>query len=67
MVAWVGNVGVRKLTPTYAGWNKLPDWMTETQKKNKVGNLIGELRRGYKIANQGSDARPAWALVKKHG
>lgn len=45
-------------------WNKLPDWMDDKQRKIKVGNLVAELRRAHKIANQGSDTRPSWALVK---
>ncbi|MFO1264571.1 MAG: putative DNA binding domain-containing protein [Rhodoferax sp.] len=45
-------------------WNKLPDWMNEKQRKTKVGNLLAELRRANKIANQGSDTRPVWALVQ---
>ena len=45
-------------------WNKLPDWMDDKQRKTKVGNLVAELRRANKIANQGSDTRPSWALVK---
>jgi ATP-dependent DNA helicase RecG len=44
-------------------WNKLPDWMDDKQRRNKVGNLIGELRRREKILNKGSYARPCWALV----
>jgi ATP-dependent DNA helicase RecG len=44
-------------------WNKLPDWMDDKQRKIKVGNLIAELRRAGRIVNQGSDTRPAWALV----
>lgn len=44
-------------------WNKLPDWMDDKQRKNKVGNLIGELRRTSRIINRGSDAQPSWALV----
>jgi len=46
-------------------WNKLPDWMSDHQRKIKVGNLIAELRRQGMIANQGSDTRPAWALVSR--
>jgi ATP-dependent DNA helicase RecG len=45
-------------------WNKLPDWMDDRQRKVKVGNLMAELRRANKIANKGSDTRPAWSLVK---
>ena len=44
-------------------WNKLPDWMDDKQRKNKVGNLISELRRNNKMTNRGSDAQPSWALV----
>ncbi len=44
-------------------WNKLPDWMDDKQRRIKVGNLIAELRRKQVIVNQGSDTRPAWALV----
>lgn len=44
-------------------WNKLPEWMTEDQRKYKVGNLISELRRKNKIVNKGSDAQPSWALL----
>lgn len=44
-------------------WNKLPEWMTEKQRKIKVSNLIGELRRSGKIVNKGSDTKPSWALI----
>lgn len=44
-------------------WNKLPDWMDDKQRKIKVGNLIGELRRKGTIANSGSDTRPSWSLI----
>ena len=33
-------------------WNKLPEWMTDKQKKVKVNNLLSELRRIQKIENQ---------------
>jgi ATP-dependent DNA helicase RecG len=45
-------------------WNKLPDWMDDNQRKNKVTNLIAECRRSGKIANHGSDSQPKWVLVK---
>jgi ATP-dependent DNA helicase RecG len=38
--------------------------MDDKQRKVKVGNLVAELRRANKIANKGSDTRPAWSLVK---
>lgn len=44
-------------------WNKLPEWMTEKQRKIKVANLISELRRENKIINKGSYAQPSWAIV----
>ena len=46
-------------------WNKLPDWMADKQKKIKIGNLIGELRRKNRIVNRGSDTQPSWALVNE--
>ena len=45
-------------------WNKLPDWMNDSQKKNKVGNLLGELKRLEKIRNTGSMKNPSWVLAK---
>lgn len=44
-------------------WNKLPEWMDDKQRKTKVGNLIGELRRSGRIANGGSDTQPSWSLI----
>ena len=43
-------------------WNKLPEWMTEDQKKNKVMNLITELRSQNKITNKGTDKNSDWTL-----
>jgi ATP-dependent DNA helicase RecG len=45
-------------------WNKLPDWMDDNQRKNKVTNLITECRQSGKIVNHGSDARSKWVLLK---
>lgn len=45
-------------------WNKLPEWMSEKQKKNKVTNLLSELRRSNRIKNEGSDIKPRWVLVE---
>ena len=42
---------------------KLPNIYTEKQKKNKVGNLISELRQADKITNQGSFAYPKWTIL----
>ncbi|WP_310587909.1 ATP-binding protein [Emticicia agri] len=44
-------------------WNKLPDWMSETQKKFKVNNLLSELRTNKRIINEGSDSKPIWVLT----
>lgn len=45
--------------------NKLPEWMNNQQKQNKVGNLLGELRREGYIANEGSMKKPLWVLIKR--
>lgn len=45
-------------------WNKLPDWMDEKQRKTKVGNLLGELKRGDRITNVSAKKTPSWVLVK---
>ena len=44
-------------------WNKLPDWMSDTQRKRKISNLLSELRISEKIVNSGSDVRPCWVLT----
>ncbi|MGI6717663.1 MAG: ATP-binding protein [Bacteroidales bacterium] len=43
-------------------WNKLPEWMNNKQKKNKVGNLISELRIKDIIYNTGIPSKPKWVL-----
>jgi ATP-dependent DNA helicase RecG len=43
-------------------WNKLPDIMTDKQKKIKITNLLSELRKNEEIFNKGSDAYPEWVL-----
>lgn len=45
-------------------WNKLPDWMSEQQKKYKVNNLLSELRHKGDIKNTGTDNKPNWILIK---
>jgi ATP-dependent DNA helicase RecG len=40
--------------------DKLPDILTETQKKNKVTNLLSSLRIGGKIQNSGYSE---WSIV----
>ena len=44
-------------------WEKLPDWMSDKQKKIKINNLLSELRRKNRIRNDGSDAKPKWVLI----
>lgn len=43
-------------------WSKLPDIMSNPQKKNKIGNLITELRTNNKIVNLGTPKDPKWNL-----
>lgn len=45
-------------------WNKLPDWMDDKKRKNRVTNLISECRQSGKIINQGTDAQSKWILLK---
>ena len=47
-------------------WKKLPDWMNDTQKENKVGNLISELRIKGEIENIGVPKKPKWVLLQKN-
>ncbi|HEU0283438.1 MAG TPA: ATP-binding protein, partial [Gallionella sp.] len=46
-------------------WNKLPEWMDDTKKKNRVTNLMTECRQQGKIVNEGSDAQSKWVLLNK--
>lgn len=43
-------------------WKKLPEWMDDKQKKNKIANLLSELRRKDIIHNTGSDTKSRWTL-----
>ena len=43
---------------------KLPDHLTHEQKKNKVKNLLQELRRSGRIVNHGPRSSPEWALSR---
>jgi ATP-dependent DNA helicase RecG len=45
-------------------WNMLPAWMDDTQKNNKIKNLISELRVLNKIRNIGTKKEPVWILEK---
>lgn len=42
-------------------WKKLPDWMDDNQRKNKIGNLLSELRMKGKILNNGTPKNPQWS------
>jgi ATP-dependent DNA helicase RecG len=46
-------------------WDKLPDWMTDGQRKIKIGNLINEMRRADIMRNSGTRGKPRWVLHKK--
>ncbi len=43
-------------------WNKLPDWMNDKKKKNKVGNLLSELRNKGEIVNEGGVGTSKWVV-----
>lgn len=40
--------------------DKLPEILDQTQKKNKIGNLISKMRRNGLIRNEGSHKSPRW-------
>jgi ATP-dependent DNA helicase RecG len=46
-------------------WTKLPDWMTDPQRKHKVTNLMTECRKRGLIINRGSDVASEWILLKE--
>lgn len=45
-------------------WDKLPQWMTDIQRKNKVTNLLSELRIEKRIENSGTIKDSSWVLHK---
>lgn len=45
-------------------WKKLPDWMDDKQRKNRVTNLITELRQNNRIENKGTFKDSKWVLLK---
>jgi ATP-dependent DNA helicase RecG len=55
-----GPVGRREVDQVLV--SKLPDRMSEQQKLRKVHNLLQELRRAGRIANQGTRAEPQWVI-----
>jgi len=46
-------------------WNKLPEWMNDKKKKNKIGNLLSELRKDGDIINVGGTNISKWILRDK--
>jgi ATP-dependent DNA helicase RecG len=45
--------------------DKLPEVMSETQKKNKIHNLLSELVRRRRIQNRGPKNKPTWVLTEE--
>ncbi len=45
---------------------KLPDRLTQEQKRRKVHNLLQELRRAGEIDNRGSRSKPQWVTVERN-
>ena len=45
-------------------WNKLSDAMDSGQKRNKVANLLTNLRRAGRIYNSASKKTPSWELAE---
>lgn len=45
-------------------WSKLPEWMNDNQRKNKITNLISELRMNSEITNTGKGKDSNWVLLK---
>lgn len=43
-------------------WDKLSDALDDSQKRNKIGNLLSGLRKKLEIYNAGSRAAPTWKL-----
>ena len=44
-------------------WEKLPDILTDIQKKNKINNLLAELKKQNKIKNIGTFKTSVWVLI----
>lgn len=44
-------------------WEKLPDILTDVQKKNKINNLLAELKKQNKIKNIGTFKTSVWVLI----
>lgn len=46
---------------------KLPDRLTEEQKRRKVHNLLQELRQAGRIRNRGTRSKPMWVIAERGG
>lgn len=57
-----GPVGRKKIDELLL--DKLPEVLTEKQKKNKIHNLLYELSRERVIINAGSRIRPKWKITE---
>ncbi len=57
-----GPVGRREIDELL--FSKLSERMSVDQKRTKVNNLLQELRRAHRIANEGSRAEPRWVLAQ---
>ncbi|MDO4230452.1 MAG: putative DNA binding domain-containing protein [Capnocytophaga sp.] len=44
-------------------WDKLPQVLSETQKKNTIGNYLSELRKNGKIKNKGTLKNSNWIRI----
>jgi ATP-dependent DNA helicase RecG len=44
-------------------WDKLSEALDDSQKRNKIGNLLSDLRIKKRIYNAGSKAAPEWRLT----
>ena len=47
--------------------SKLPDRLTDIQKRSRITNLLQDLRRSGKIVNQGTRSQPAWMPGESRG
>lgn len=46
-------------------WDKLSDALDEVQKRNKISNLLSNMRRAGRIQNSGARKAPRWVLATK--
>lgn len=43
--------------------DKLPEFLNNTQKRNKIGNILGKMKRSEVIENQGTYKKPKWVRI----